>query len=276
MSIALPSPIARPRGRGRQRLADLVPVVTVFVAVLLIWEVALGALGVQQFLLPRPSVIAAALVTEWPTLVQGARFTATEAVGGLLVGSILAIGVAVATSRWLLARETLVPVAVAANSMPIIAFAPITNNWFGSESPFSRMTIVAVMVFFPIMVNTVRGLTHVEPAALELMKSYAASDWQVLRRLRVPNALPYMLTAFKVATTLSVIGAVVGEYFGGPRQALGIYISGEATLFRFANAWAAIIVACLLGLALYSVVVVAERLLLPWHASAARAEDGGR
>jgi NitT/TauT family transport system permease protein len=274
VSIALPSPVSRPRSRGRQRLADMVPVLTVFVAVALIWEVALGALGVQQFLLPRPSVIAAALVAEWPTLVQGARFTATEAVGGLLIGGILALGVAIATSRWLLARETLVPVAVAANSMPIIAFAPITNHWFGSESPFSRMTIVAVMVFFPIMVNTVRGLTHVEPAALELMQSYAASEWQVLRRLRIPNALPYMLTAFKVATTLSVIGAVVGEYFGGPRQALGIYISGEATLFRFANAWAAIIVACLLGLGLYSLVVLAERLLLPWHASAGRVEEG--
>ncbi len=260
------------RRQARARSRDLIPVAVVFVVVVTLWEVVLGVLGVKQFLLPRPSVILAALVTEWATLVEGLRYTAVEAIGGLAIGSVLALVVALATARWVFARETLVPVAIAANSMPIIAFAPITNNWFGSESPASRMTIVAVMVFFPIMVNTVRGLTMVDASAIELMRSYAASDWQVLRRLRIPNALPYVLTAFRVATTLAVIGAVIGEYFGGPRQALGIYITGEATLFRFANAWAAIIMACLLGMSLYLVVLLAERTLIPWHASGARAD----
>jgi NitT/TauT family transport system permease protein len=256
------------RARGR----DLIPVAVVFVVVVTLWEVVLGVLGVKQFLLPRPSVILASLVSEWPTLVEGLRYTAVEAIGGLAIGSVLALGVAVTTARWVFARETLVPVAIAANSMPIIAFAPITNNWFGSESPASRMTIVAVMVFFPIMVNTVRGLTLVDASAIELMRSYAASDWQVLRRLRIPNALPYILTAFRVATTLAVIGAVIGEYFGGPRQALGIYITGEATLFRFANAWAAILMACALGMFLYLVVLLVERIVIPWHASGARSD----
>jgi len=128
------------------------------------------------------------------------------------------------------------------------------------------------MVFFPIMVNAVRGLTLVDASAIELMRSYAASDWQVLRRLRIPNALPYILTAFRVATTLAVIGAVIGEYFGGPRQALGIYITGEATLFRFANAWAAILMACALGMFLYLVVLLVERIVIPWHASGARSD----
>jgi NitT/TauT family transport system permease protein len=163
-------------------------------------------------------------------------------------------------------------VAVAANSIPIIAFAPITNNWFGSDSPLSRMAIVAVMVFFPIMVNTVRGLTYVDTSALELMRSYAASEWQILRSLRIPNALPYFFTALKVATTLSVIGAVVGEYFGGPRNALGIYITAEAYLFRYANAWAAIVLACALGIGFYLVVVALERALIPWHSSFRQAE----
>jgi len=260
----------------RGRLADLAPVVAVFVIVIVAWEVVLGALGVQQFLLPRPSVIAASLVNEWGTLVEGLQYTTIEAIGGLAIGSVIAIAVAFATARWVLARETLVPVAIAASSMPIIAFAPITNNWFGTESPVSRMTIVAVMVFFPILVNTVRGLTTVDRGALELMDSYAASEWQILRQIRVPNALPYILTAFKVATTLSVIGAVIGEYFGGPRQALGIYITGEATLFRFANAWAAIVLACALGIVLYLIVAGIERLVLPWHASGGRGEGGGR
>jgi len=276
-AVVMARPLARSRGASA-RLRGLVPVVAVFVIGLLLWEVVLGVLGVKQFLLPRPSVILSSLVTEWGTLVEGLRYTAIEAIGGLAIGSVLALGTALATARWGLARETLVPLAIALNSMPIIAFAPIANNWFGSENAASRMTIVAVMVFFPIMVNTVRGLTNVDPSALELMRSYAASDREVLRKLRIPNALPYILTAFKIATTLAVIGAVIGEYFGGPRQALGIYITGEATLFRFANAWAAILMACALGIALYSIVVLVERRLLPWHASGARgdrAERGG-
>jgi len=250
-----------------RRISGLLPVAAVFVAVLVLWEVLLAALGVRVFLVPQPSVIAAALVDQWTNLGGATQYTAFEALGGLAIGSVLGIGVAFATARWTLARESLLPVAVAANSMPIIAFAPITNNWFGSESPFSRMAIVAVMVFFPLMINTVRGLALVDPSALELMRSYAASDWQILRRLRIPNSLPYVFTALKIATTLSVIGAVVGEYFGGPRNALGIYITAEAGLFRYANAWAAIVLACALGIGFYLVVVALERVLLPWHSS---------
>jgi NitT/TauT family transport system permease protein len=264
------SPVAVRAGR---RLRDAAPVVGVFIGVVLAWEVGLSLLGIQQFLLPRPSAIAAALVDQWPTLVDGVTYTATEAVGGLAIGSVIAIAVAFATARWTVARESLLPVAIAANSTPINAFAPITNNWFGSDNQLSRMAIVAVMVFFPIMINTVRGLTLVSPSSLELMRSYAATDWQILRRVRVPNAMPYLFTAFKVATTLSVIGAVVGEYFGGPRSALGVYISGEATLFRFANAWAAIALACLLGIGFYVVGVLAERLVLPWYAAMTKADS---
>ncbi len=251
----------RPGARAR----SLGPPIAVFLIVLVLWEVTLTVLGVQQFLLPRPSVIAAALVDQWPTLQSGILFTATEALGGLLIGVTLGVGVALATSRWESARESLMPLAIAANSIPIIAFAPIANNWFSSQSPFSRMAIVALMVFFPMMINTVRGLTEVNPSAVELMHSLAATEGQVLRKLRIPNALPYIFTGLKIATTLSVIGAVVGEYFGGPQQALGIYITSEAYVFRYPNAWAAIVMACLLGIVFYLVVLAFERLMMPWH-----------
>jgi NitT/TauT family transport system permease protein len=250
-----------------RRLVDGLPALGVFLAVLVSWEVVLGALGIQQFLIPRPSVIAAALVDQWPILQRGVVYTATEALGGLAVGSGLGLLAAFATSRWSAARESLLPVAIAANAIPIIAFAPIANQWFSSESPASRITIVALMTFFPMMINAVRGLTTVDPAALELMHSYAASNGQVLRRLRIPNALPYIFTALRITTTLSVIGAVVGEYFGGPTTALGIYITSEAGLFRFPNAWAAIVLACALGIVFYLAVVALERVVLPWHAA---------
>ena len=119
------------------------------------------------------------------------------------------------TARFATARELLLPLAIGASAVPIIAFAPLMNNWFGVLNPLSKMMIVAVLVFFPVVVNVTRGLTQVEPAALELMRSYAASEWTVLRVLRLPNTLPYFFTALKIGTTLSLIGAIVGEYFGG-------------------------------------------------------------
>jgi NitT/TauT family transport system permease protein len=141
------------------------------------------------------------------------------------------------------------------------------NNWFGIDNPFSKMAIVAIMVFFPMMINTVRGLTLVEPRSLELMRSYAAGEFQILAKLRIPNSLPYIFNGFKIAAALSMIGAVVGEYFGGPRIALGVFITQEAALFRFSSAWAAIIVACILGITIYLVILAIERVAMPWHVS---------
>ncbi len=192
-------------------------------------------------------------------------FTLKEALGGMAMGTLAGIAVALATTRWTATREALLPFAIAANSMPIIAFAPIMNNWFGLDNPFSKMAIVTIMIFFPIMINTVRGLFSVDSRSLELMRSYAASDTEILIKLRIPNALPSLFSGLKVAGALAMIGAIVGEYFGGPRIALGVFITQEAALFRFASAWAAILVACLIGITIYLVILVAERLALPWH-----------
>lgn len=192
-------------------------------------------------------------------------FTLKEALGGMAMGTAAGIAVALATTRWSATREALLPFAIAANSMPIIAFAPIMNNWFGIDNPFSKMAIVTVMIFFPIMINTLRGLISVDSRSLELMHSYAASDSEILFKLRIPNALPSLFSGLKVAGALAMIGAIVGEYFGGPRIALGVFITQEAALFRFASAWAAILVACLIGISIYLVILLAERLALPWH-----------
>jgi len=200
-------------------------------------------------------------------LVQAGLFTLREALGGFAIGSAAGILMALATARWTTTREALLPFAIAANSMPIIAFAPIMNNWFGIDNPFSKMAIVAIMIFFPMMINTVRGLTLVDPRSLELMRSYAAGDLEILLKLRIPNSLPYLFNGFKVAAALSMIGAVVAEYFGGPRIALGVFITQEAALFRFSSAWAAIIIACIMGIALYLLILAAERLVMPWHVS---------
>ncbi len=259
--------------RGLGATADWLPPAALFVAVLAALEFALSALGIGAFLIPRPSVIAASVASEWPTLSRGLAYTGSEALGGLAAGLILGTLAGLATARWRSARETLLPIAIGASTIPIIAFAPITLNWFGPESVLPRVIIVALMVFFPVMANTIRGLTEVPPASLELMASYAAGEGQTLRKLRVPNALPYWFTALRIAATLSVIGAVVGEFFGGPLYSLGIYITLETGHSRYPTAWAAIVLACLLGIALYVAAVVAERIVIPWSTSREPATD---
>lgn len=257
--------------RGRW-WGQYMPAILLFCAAIILWELFVRLFDIQAFLLPAPSAIFAALIENSDRLLHIGWFTTKEALGGFFIGCTLGILVALATARWSAASEAMMPFAIAANSVPIIAFAPILNNWFGVDNPLSKMLIVAVIVFFPMMINTVRGLTLVDPAALELMRSYAASERQVLLRLRLPNALPYMFNAFKVAAALSMIGAIVSEYFGGNRSALGVFITQEAARFRFDFAWAAIIIACVVGITFYLTILALERLLIPWHASMRRRE----
>ncbi len=169
-------------------------------------------------------------------------------------------------ARFQTLADVLVPVAVASNSVPIVAMAPIAIVWFGI-GPWSKVAIVAVMCFFPTLVSTVRGLTTAAPDAIALMHSYAASDWQIFTKLRAPNALPFAFNAFRICTALSMIGAIVAEFFGGATNFLGVYIKTEANILRTTNAWAAILVACLFGLAFYLAIVLLERWVMPWRRS---------
>ena len=121
-----------------------------------------------------------------------------------------------------------------------------------------------MLCFFPVFVNTVRGLTSVRPSSIELMRSYAAGEIDIFRRVRFPTALPFIFTGLKVATVLAMIGAVVGEYFGGALNALGVLILTRARVFQFDEAWAGIFLACVLGLVLYLAVGALERLTLRW------------
>jgi NitT/TauT family transport system permease protein len=260
-------PEATRPSRLSQRLRRYLPALGLFLLALVVWEIVVTLFRIESFLLPKPSVIASVFVRELPVIFPAGLYTMREAVGGFVVGCTLGAAVAMGTARWTVIRDGALPFAIAVNSTPIIALAPIMNQWFGITDPISKMSIVAVIVFFPVMINTVRGLTQVSAGALELMRSYAAGDFTVLFRLRIPNALPYVFSALKVASTLSVIGAVVSEYFGGTREALGVYISQQAALFHFAEAWAAIIIACAMGISFYALILLIERFLMPWHVS---------
>jgi NitT/TauT family transport system permease protein len=247
-----------------RRLTDWIPAVVVLVGIIAIWEGLIRALDVQAFLLPKPSAIA---TTFWDTrheLWTAGWFTFQEALGGFMLGCGLAILLALLLARWRILGTALMPYAIAANAIPIIAFAPITNTWFSPLNKSSKIAIAAVLCFFPVLVNTLRGLTSVNPRALELMESYAASQGEIFRRVRIPTALPFIFTGLKVATVLAMIGAVVGEYFGGALNALGVLILARARVFQFDEAWAGIFLACILGLVLYVAIAVLERLTLRW------------
>jgi NitT/TauT family transport system permease protein len=270
--------IGRGPGRGagtRTRVARSVryylPAVIVFVGAVVGWELLFTILNVQSFLIPKPSAIVAALQANWSggrfPLLPSAIATLQEALLGLAIGTVAGVAVAFASARWLTARGILLPLAVAANAVPIIAFAPLLNNWFGLLNPLSKALMAAVLVFFPVMANVTRGLVQVEPSALELMRSYAASEWTILRKVRIPNALPYFFTAMKIATTLSLIGAIVGEYFGGANSVLGRLIVNSASALKFDVTWAAILFGAATGIFFYLVIVVIERLVIPWAAT---------
>jgi NitT/TauT family transport system permease protein len=255
-------------GLGRlvgRRAIDWLPALLVLVGIIALWQGLIVWTHAQQFLLPKPTAIASAFWTDKHELWSAGWYTFQEALGGFVLGSGLAILLALVLARWRPLGTALLPYAVAANAIPIIAFAPITNQWFGGGlTKSSKIAIAAILCFFPVLVNTLRGLTSVRPQDLELMRSYAAGNVEIFRRVRIPTSLPFMFTGLKVATVLAMIGAVVGEYFGGALNAIGVLILSRSRVFQFNEAWAGVLVVCLFGLVLYIGVAALERFVLRW------------
>jgi NitT/TauT family transport system permease protein len=253
----------RTRPPVRRHVIHWGPAVLVFAAGLAIWQWVLPALGVERYLLPPFWDVVTAFRENHSELLEGAWITLKEAVAGFLIGSGVAFLAALILARWRPLGSALMPYMIAANAIPVIAFAPITNAWFGLTS-WSKITIAAVLCFFPVLVNTLRGLTSVRPESIELMRSYAAGHTSEFRRVRIPTSLPFVFAALKIACVLAMIGAVVGDYFGGDINALGVQILSAVSLAQYETAWAAILVASVMGLAFYGTVSLAERLALRW------------
>jgi NitT/TauT family transport system permease protein len=251
----------------QRRVFDWGPALAVFVLGIVLWQALVVAFDVQDFLLPKPTEIAQTFWGERSSLWHAGIYTFKEALGGFALGSSLGIlsALVFANFRWL--GTAFMPFAVAANAVPIIAFAPIFNDWFGLLNPFSKMAIAAVLCFFPVLINTLRGLTSVDPRAIELMRSYAAGNVSIFRRVRIPASLPHMFAGLKIASVLSMIGAIVGEYFGGPTTALGVTILNASAYSNFTVAWAGIVLASAFGILFYGAVALAERFATSWDPS---------
>ena len=256
--------------RLRRGLVEWAPALLILVLGLVVWELAVEAFSIQRFLLPKPSEIIGTFWDERHILWPAGWYTFTEAFWGFVIGSSAGVLFALALARFRAVGSALMPYLIAASAIPIIAFAPIANAWFGIEKG-SKIFIAALLCFFPVLVNTLRGLTSVKPGQVELMRSYAAGNLAVFRRVRIPTSLPFLFAALKIASVLAMIGAIVGEYFGGSQEQLGIQIKNSAALFQFETAWAAILVACILGIGFYLAVSVAEMLTMRRYPSAERA-----
>ena len=260
---------AHPAGtRAAERAATWGPPLAILGLVLAVWQLGLVHLvfGLKSFQLPYPLDIAQAMLDRADLLWRDALlYTAFEAAVGLLLGGLVGFGCAALCVGVPFLRRGALPIFASLNSIPIIAISPIAVLWLGFGQP-SKIAVVALMTFAPMVVNAFKGLSSVDTESLELMTSLAASPRQVFWALRLPHSLPYVFTALKVGTTLAMIGAIVAEFFNAQRG-LGVTVSDNIQVAKMPIAWAAIVVAALVGLALFGLVSLAERAVIPWHVS---------
>ena len=243
---------------------SVLPPVVVGVFALAAWQLTVTLGRIAPFILPAPSEIWAQLVEQRTNIWQAALASGENALIGLVGGAIAGVLAAMAASRFRLLSEVSIPFAAVLNALPIIALAPILNNMFETTSSIPRRLVAGIIVFFPVFVNTLRGLREVDPIHRELMHTYAASGWTFAVKVRLPGALPYVFTGLRQASSLAVIAAVVAEYFGGLQNGLGSRITSAASFTAYPRAWAFVVGACLLGLVFYLTTLLVERLAMPY------------
>ena len=255
-------------GRAAQSAAARFAVPVIFGAtIILMWELLVRGLAVSPVILPAPSAIAAAFGQNAPTLFADFIQTVIKgALSGYIIGCGLAVLVAVIVDRYDFLRRGLLPVGNFVAALPIVGTAPILVMWFGFDW-HSKAAVVVVMVFFPMLVNTVSGLRDTSVMQRDLMRTYGASYMQTLFKLRFPAAMPFIFNGLKIATTLALIGAIVAEFFGSPVVGMGFRISTSVGQLALDMVWAEIVVAAISGTVFYGLISRLERWVTFWHPS---------
>ncbi len=235
------------------------------VTILVVWELVVRGLEVPLVILPAPTLIAERFAGSIPIL--WADFVQTflkGALSGFVMGVAAALATAVLVDRSDFLRRGLLPVGNFIAALPIIGTAPILVMWFGFDWQ-SKAAVVVVMIFFPMLVNTVAGLREASAMQRDLMATYGASYWQALWKLRIPAAMPFVFNGLKISTTLALIGAIVAEFFGSPTVGMGFRISTSVGQLALDMVWAEIVVAALAGSAFYGIMAGLERIVTFWH-----------
>jgi NitT/TauT family transport system permease protein len=232
-----------------------------------LWELATVGFAIPHVLLPAPSVVGEAITSSIPTLAADFNQTVIKAViPGFLLGNLVGFSVAVLADKVPFLRRGLLPVGNMVSAIPIVGIAPIMVMWFGFDWQ-SKVAVVVIMTFFPMLVNTIAGLGQADAMEKDLLRSYGATYWQSFFKLRLPNALPFIFNALKINSTLALIGAIVAEFFGTPIVGMGFRISTEVGRMNIEMVWASIAVAALAGSTFYGFLALLERRVTFWHAS---------
>ncbi|MEQ9694344.1 ABC transporter permease [Shimia sp. SDUM112013] len=237
------------------------------VTLILMWELFVRGLEISPVLLPPPSMIATAFAESTDILWEDFVQTVIKgALSGYVIGCGSAFLTAIAIDRFPFLQRGLLPVGNFVAALPIIGMAPILVMWFGFDWQ-SKAAVVVVMVFFPMLVNTVQGLQATDHMQRDLMRTYAASYAQTLIKLRLPAAMPFIFNGLKIASTLALIGAIVAEFFGSPIKGMGFRISTSVGQLALDLVWAEIVVAAVVGSAFYGGVALLEKAVTFWHPS---------
>jgi len=241
---------------------------TIFgITLVLMWELLVRGSGISPVILPPPSMIYTAFVSSTDILMADFIQTFVKgALTGYAMGCTAAFLTALAIDRSDFLKRGLLPIGNFVAALPIIGMAPILVMWFGFDWQ-SKAAVVVIMIFFPVLVNTVQGLDAADKMQKDLMRTYAASYWQSLFKLRLPAAAPFIFNGLKIASTLALIGAIVAEFFGSPIVGMGFRISTGAGRLELDLVWAEIVVAAVAGSAFYGIVALIERKATFWHPS---------
>jgi NitT/TauT family transport system permease protein len=238
------------------------PSLLVMLVLLLIWQYGVTLLGVKEYIMPTLSSALRTLGDPNYRWIENLLATLYSVLGAFVLSAVLGVLLAVVIVWNDLLLRTVMPVLIFFNTLPKIALAPLFVIWLG-YGIWPNIVIGTTIAFFPMVVNTAVGLASAEPEMLDLVRTLKASRWQVLKKIRFPNAVPYIFVGLKLAATMSVTGALVGEFVASERGLGSLIITGGVTM-QTPSIFASLILISALGLVLYGLVVAAERIVAPW------------
>ena len=236
-----------------------------FIVLLIGWEIGVRVTDTPRWFLPAPTEVAQEMVDSRSILWGHTRTTLSEVLVGFSIATAIGVlsALGIASSR--IAERAIYPVIVASQAIPIIALAPILLIWFGyGMTP--KVIVVVLICFFPIAINMADGLRAVDPDAIALLRSMGANRWQIMRIVRVPSSMPYLLSGLRIAAAVSVIGAIVGEWVGAS-SGLGYLMTRSASQFQTPLLFAAVGISAIMGISMFALVVLAERFIVPWRSA---------
>ncbi len=246
------------------------PPVIMFAVVAAVWELAVMYYQIPAYILPSPGRIFESLLKGQGSILRHTGITLFEAVSGFLIGSFLGaiLGTLFAYSR--LFAQSLLPYVIAANTIPVVAIAPIILIWFGHGIP-SKIAVTAFLSFFPLALNMMKGLRSYDPTIMDVFHVSAANNWQRFIKMRLPSSLPYVFVGLKLNVTFSVIGAIIAEFVQADRG-LGFVIMTAYRTLNMPRLWSAMLVSAAAGILFFALVALAERWIIPWHSSMRKTE----